>query len=406
MAPEEVELLDDYRTLGLDPGAAPVEVKRAFRMLAKTCHPDRFHSKPYEIRALAEERFKRINQAYGRISRTWVKSSQSGRQTSYGAAVKARRKPLSAVPWQVLWKKLAGGSGGARAVRVVLMVACVFALLFMGRTDHSPRVVDTRGDRPASPPGMESTAPKPDRQQQEFSDELIPHSEALLPETPAVPQPPAALPESVPETSSSYFTIGSHSSDVLRVQGSPGRIQGQTWVYGLSEIQFRNGLVQRYNNFDGSLKVRMVPRGSNVSAPAYLSIGSSEDDVLRVQGTPTRVEQDKWFYGFSEIKFKDGRICDYNNYFGNLKLRLQPAGEPGSQKAYFTIGSSPDEVIAAQGTPTSVQGGVWAYDFAYVFFRDGKVSSVSSSSDSNLRFMSPEDLQDGSSRKPAKDPAP
>ncbi len=406
MAPEEVELLGDYRTLGLDPGAAPVEVKRAFRMLAKTCHPDRFHSKPYEIRALAEERFKRINQAYGRISRTWVKSSQSGRQTSYGAAAQARRKPLSAAPWRVLWKKLAGGSGGARAMRVLVMVTCVLALLFMGRTDHSPRVVDMRGNHPASPPGTESTAPKPDRQQQEVSDELMPHSDALIPETPAVPQPPASLPESAPETSSSYFTIGSHSSDVLRVQGSPSRIQGQTWVYGLSEIQFRNGLVQRYNNFDGSLKVRMVPRGSVVSAPAYLSIGSTEDDVLRVQGTPTRVEQDKWFYGFSEIKFKDGRICDYNNYFGNLKLRLQPAGESGSQKAYFTIGSSPDEVIAAQGTPTSVQGSVWAYDFAYVFFRDGKVSSVSSSSDSNLRFMSPEDLQDGSSRKPAKDPAP
>lgn len=396
MTPEEVQLKDDYRALGLEPGAAPVEVKRAFRSLAKTCHPDRFHSRSYEVRAQAEEKFKRINEAYGRISRTWVKLHQSERKVSTSPPANGRKEQAAASRWRTWWKNARDRVGLAHAARLLLLAMSVLALFFMGRTDYSPPVVEVHKDQPAPSPGPASTGSKSGVQPAEPSAELESDAGGLLPDSPALPEPPSSLLDGPPGSSMPYFTIGSSSSDVLRVQGSPSRVQGQTWVYGLSEIQFRNGLVLRYNNFDGSLKVRMLPRRFNDPAPTYLSLGSTEDDVLRVQGTPTRVEQDKWFYGFSEIKFKDGRICDFNNYFGNLKLRLQPANEQGLQKGYFTIGSSPDEVIAAQGTPTSIQGGVWAYDFSYVFFRDGKVSSVSSAGDSSLRFLSPEDIQDNS----------
>jgi hypothetical protein len=209
---------------------------------------------------------------------------------------------------------------------------------------------------------------------------------------PAHPLPPASLLQPQPGPSSKFFTLGSTTSEVLDVQGAPTRVQGQTWSYGLSEVQFKNGLVWKFNNFDGSLRVRMLPGASEAGALSeYISIGSPEDAVLLVQGTPTRVEGERWFYGFSEIVFKNGRIAEYDNYFGNLKIRLLPSG-PADHKApgnFFTLGSTPDQVLAVQGTPTSIHGNRWSFGFSAVSFRDGKVHDVTDT-EGNLRFIAPE----------------
>ncbi len=45
-----------YRTLGLDPGASPQEIKRAYRTKVKEAHPD--------TKSGSEEAFKRVNRAY------------------------------------------------------------------------------------------------------------------------------------------------------------------------------------------------------------------------------------------------------------------------------------------------------------------------------------------------------
>ncbi len=49
-----------YQTLGVEAGASPEEIKKAYRKLALETHPDR---NPNDQRA--EERFKRISEAYG-----------------------------------------------------------------------------------------------------------------------------------------------------------------------------------------------------------------------------------------------------------------------------------------------------------------------------------------------------
>ena len=59
--------LDDcYRTLELPFGAPEEEVKRAYRDLTKVWHPDRFAHDP-SLRAKAEEKLKKINEAYETI---------------------------------------------------------------------------------------------------------------------------------------------------------------------------------------------------------------------------------------------------------------------------------------------------------------------------------------------------
>jgi hypothetical protein len=58
---------------------------------------------------------------------------------------------------------------------------------------------------------------------------------------------------------------------------------------------------------------------------------------------------------------------------------------------FFTVGSTADEVLAVQGTPTSIRGNLWYYQMSSVLFRKGKVHYVFNSS-GNLRFVPKEEL--------------
>ena len=149
--------------------------------------------------------------------------------------------------------------------------------------------------------------------------------------------------------------------------------------------------MNHYNNFDGSLKVLLLSSKPNTKAPVFFTIGSTKDEVLAVQGTPTRVLHRTWYYGFSQIRFQEERVVSYDNFFGNLKIRMLPSvrEEPSIKKAFFTIGSSRDEVLSVQGTPTSVQGNMWFYGFSNILFRNGRVKYVLDS-DRRLHFQEPD----------------
>jgi hypothetical protein len=64
-----------------------------------------------------------------------------------------------------------------------------------------------------------------------------------------------------------------------------------------------------------------------VSAPNFITIGSSKSDVVRVQGTPTTIiksdmiSEECWFYGYSNITLKNGRVYQWDNN-GNLKVKM------------------------------------------------------------------------------------
>jgi hypothetical protein len=187
--------------------------------------------------------------------------------------------------------------------------------------------------------------------------------------------------------------LGATPEEVLRIQGTPDRIRGQTWIYGLSEISFKDGGVVRYNNFGGELRVLMEPVSRPpVPPPQWFTLGTTSDEVLGVQGTPTRVEGSKWYYGFSEISFKNGRVEGFDNYFGILKVKMLPSSGAvhGAPRSTFTVGSSMDEVLAVQGTPTSIRGNAWFYRFSNVLFRNGRVQNVVDTA-GVLRFAPPEE---------------
>jgi hypothetical protein len=385
MPPENISEAD-FRTLGLDPGSEQSEVRQAYRTLAKRWHPDRHHSKPFEIRALAEERFKRINEAYRRISSARKRQAafsdkiRTAQPEQAGPAGTFETKPG---PDRILKRKPAEirlNRAGPIFVLFILLVGLGYQIFLL----FPEPSVEIQKIPPRIYPADRETPDAEDLQSLD-SKSITERLAELSKPAPSLSNP---LLQSR-EPAKPYFTVGSTSKEVLLVQGTPSRVQGQTWVYGLSEVQFKNGQVWKYNNFDGSLKVIMLPGTvADQDPPACITIGSTQDEVLLVQGTPTRVEQDKWFYGFAEIRFKDGRLREYDNHFGTLKMRLVPSvpAGPDGKKTYFTVGSTPDEVLALQGTPTSVHGNLWSFNFSSVFFRDGRVQYVTDS-DGTLLFL-------------------
>lgn len=58
------EKWDPYRVLGIDRSASASEIKHAYRELARKYHPDKLQYLGDDFKALAEMRFKEIQQAY------------------------------------------------------------------------------------------------------------------------------------------------------------------------------------------------------------------------------------------------------------------------------------------------------------------------------------------------------
>jgi len=55
----------------------------------------------------------------------------------------------------------------------------------------------------------------------------------------------------------------------------------------------------------------------------YFTVGSTKDDVVRVQGKPTRITDNLFAYGLSEVYFKDGRVESWRIDPGSpLKARM------------------------------------------------------------------------------------
>lgn len=71
----------------------------------------------------------------------------------------------------------------------------------------------------------------------------------------------------------------------------------------------------------------------------FFTRGSHGDEVLRIQGTPTRIrtfgESELWWYGLSSVTIatRTGQVTEWSNVEGNLRVQLTPttAGPPDRQ---------------------------------------------------------------------------
>ncbi|MGA3009234.1 MAG: DnaJ domain-containing protein [Terracidiphilus sp.] len=110
---------------------------------------------------------------------------------------------------------------------------------------------------------------------------------------------------------------------------------------------------------------------------SYFTVGSSKDEVLAQQGSPTVASEDKLVYGKSELYLKNGVVVGWriDPVSSPIRVRLSPQYTINPSPEYFTVGSSRDIVLAVQGTPTTLTEDTWKYGGSEVEFRNNRVDS-------------------------------
>jgi hypothetical protein len=107
----------------------------------------------------------------------------------------------------------------------------------------------------------------------------------------------------------------------------------------------------------------------------YVTVGSTQDEVLAQQGTPTASSEDKLVYGNSELYLKDGRVVGWriDPFTSPIRVKLWPQSSVDPDLEFFTVNSTKDEVLVVQGTPTKFSEDKFEYGDSVVFFNNNRV---------------------------------
>ncbi len=347
-----------YKVLNLSREANSQDIKRAYRELAKKWHPDSLGpNASHKDRELAEQKFNEITKAYRTLInhvriREIIRSRQKEKSSS-DDFVQASTSSSKNVTGKVdvtnkkwLWLGI-----------VSLVILTILSLRTITGRNKIMRYIIVKKT------GSRSISTEPKRNEVKEKGQVV--------------QKTNRGDRKREFWRRSFFTLYSTKEEVLNVQGPPDKVSGKKWYYGLSSVTFENGRVVGYDNFDGKLKIRIVPRRLPGEVPLYFTLGSSQDEVLLVQGMPSRVVRSTWYYGLDRVFFENGRVVGYDDFTGSLRVKLVPRNFPRQlSNSFFSIGSTQDEVLAVQGTPTKVIGNRWYYGLSEVIFKQGKVIRV------------------------------
>ena len=123
------------------------------------------------------------------------------------------------------------------------------------------------------------------------------------------------------------FTLESTKDEVLAVQGTPDMFVGHdTFYYGSSDELTQMSKVYFEND-------RVIGWGSETSNPLKtkpfsgdcFTIGSTQEEVLAIHGTPDYQDDYTFWYSASRVSFNDNRVTGwYSFHTRRLKVGLLP----------------------------------------------------------------------------------
>ena len=245
---------------GLTRAATQTEIKDAYRTLAKVWHPDRFPGDE-DLRVKAEEKLKEINSAYQLLTTTEADhaSSEASRSAS---RPEESQQATAAAPGRATYQRPKTSQYDASfatkrhpnqkplaAIAVVILIAVgTWTYFRYGRiaspVDDAPRQTVVKSEVPVGASDQSGQAKK---------------------------QSPAEA-----------------TNDSARPAGKTG---GQT----------------RANAKESEMASLVVYPDEDPQVP-YFTVGSTKNDVVRVQGTPSSLTRNVFRYGLSEVYFKNGRV--------------------------------------------------------------------------------------------------
>jgi len=346
--------------LGLADGASLDEVKAAYKTLVKVWHPDRFQSDP-KVRQAAEAKLRAINAAFASLT-------AEGYRGGWGRQADASQGPVSgaAAEWPTVETRMqdstqgpareraatvrrggATGSGQRLATRLlVLAMVLGIAAFFFNLADSYVAADPTMGrnyvgfklklksDFEAA--GQRTWGELEGRLHGIFGG----GSGAAPVAAPQVGEPAAAAADAAATPSAAkhggvkapatpmrllpYVTVGMTREEVESAQGPPTSSSNDKLMYGSSEVDLKDGKVVGWKVDSRSpLRVKLWPDGPVDTSLRFFTIGSTKDEVLSVQGTPTSFSADRFDYGSSSVYFRDKWVVGWKNEPGSVPLRAE-----------------------------------------------------------------------------------
>lgn len=120
-----------------------------------------------------------------------------------------------------------------------------------------------------------------------------------------------------------YVTLGLTPREVAAVLGPPTSASSKALIYRSSVIYLRDGFVSGWKVDPAAhMPVRLWPRHAVDPELDTFTTGSTKDQVIFVQGTPTLVTDDKFGYGDSQVFFQGGRVVGWLNSPGSVPLKV------------------------------------------------------------------------------------
>lgn len=315
------ELLRAYKLLDVASSATDDEVRQAYHDWVKMYHPDRFQNDA-GARAKAEEKLKAVNAAYESVMAGRAASRANSQQAAAPKTAAAPPPPVapptarpnptvSTAPSQT-------ASGGGLVFGLV--IGALVLLILLGAA-----VSGTGGGTSTS---QSSTADAP-----------------VATAVPPPPPPTAQQLAAQKKAAAAAKTKAAHAAAAEKKRAAAAKA--------------------------AAVARAAAARKAAAAASKYIHLGSTQADVRRIQGTPTEVSGDTWSYNYSTVTFTDGVVSGWFTNGTRLKVGFATKQRPG---ATFTVGSTPEQVLSAQGTPTEVSGDTWGYDYSTVTFTNGVVS--------------------------------
>lgn len=231
---QKVDFQKCYARLGLPVDAEWSDVRRAFKSLAHTHHPDRFHHP--DDKEKAQQTFLEINEAYQHLNAYYRTYKELPKRRMEADTLKVNYTPLKKESFlhdisphlkikpPPKWQNNAFLGLVIFAVFFTLILFIWYLFAFNHTEHHVVSVRDVQSIR------LESY--------QRDQENLTPPTVSTVNSTPIV--------DIDNLNASNSFTFGDTLNHVLSIQGTPTDIKGNIWHYGESKIIFLEGRVYNW----------------------------------------------------------------------------------------------------------------------------------------------------------------